>query len=142
MHQSIGHKSQNRAPYPGIKASQAWRWKESVHDALYLIAFVPIPSTALTPGKYVGGWTIVDGTHANRWLSFQAGYVHAAAGEAVQSAVDAVERLLAEHDLASIHERIAPVLRYAAKLTRDPQAVRQSDAEAILSAGWGRNRPL
>ena len=70
-----------------LQVSEAWRWKQTVQDNLYLIPFVPIPQTAGTAGKYVGRWTIVDGNwRANRWLTFQGEYVHVAAAEAVQAA--------------------------------------------------------
>ncbi len=62
--------------------------------------------------------------------------IHTATAEQLGVPAGAVERLLETHDLASIPERMAPVLRYAAKLTREPQAVCKNDAEAILSAGW------
>ena len=39
-------------------------------------------------------------------------------------------------DTAPIDERLRPVLRYLAKLTRTPSAVREADARAVYEAGW------
>lgn len=43
---------------------------------------------------------------------------------------------LKDLDTAPIDERMRPVLRYLAKLTRTPSAVRETDARAIYEAGW------
>lgn len=39
-------------------------------------------------------------------------------------------------DMAPVPDRMKPVLRYAQKLTRQPDGVRQEDADAIFQAGW------
>ncbi len=70
-----------------LEVSEAWRWRQDEHDELYLIPFTAIGGTASTPGRYVGRWTVIDAVwHANRWLTFQAEYVHVAAGTAIQDA--------------------------------------------------------
>lgn len=70
-----------------FEVSEAWRWKQNRDDALYLIPFVAVPDTAGTAGRYVGRWTIVDGLwRADRWLTFQAEYVHVDAGTAIHEA--------------------------------------------------------
>ncbi len=67
-----------------LQLSEAWRWRQSREDALYLIPFVPLPQTLGNTASYVGQWTILDGLwRANRYLTIQAEYVHVQAGEAV-----------------------------------------------------------
>ncbi len=75
------------APLRGLtlQVSEAWRWKESVQDALYLIPFVAIAQTVGPAGRYVGRWTVLDATlRANRWITLQGEYVHVASGSAIQ----------------------------------------------------------
>ena len=43
---------------------------------------------------------------------------------------------LEDLDTAPVGERMRPVLRYLAKLTRTPSAVREQDARALYEAGW------
>jgi alkylhydroperoxidase family enzyme len=37
---------------------------------------------------------------------------------------------------ARVAEKMKPVLRYAQKLTREPDGVTETDADAVLAAGW------
>lgn len=70
-----------------LEVSEAWRWKQSVQDGLYLIPFVAVANTAGVGGKYVGNWTILDSVwRPSRWLTLQAEYVHVTAGDAIQAA--------------------------------------------------------
>jgi len=65
--------------------------------------------------------------------------VHTATAERLGVPPGAVEQLAEDINLASVPERMKQVLRYAEKLTREPSAVRKSDADAILSAGWDQD---
>ncbi|RMF74434.1 MAG: peroxidase [Alphaproteobacteria bacterium] len=47
-----------------------------------------------------------------------------------------VEACLADLESAPVDERLKPVLRYAAKLTKAPESLEKADVEAILAAGW------
>lgn len=47
-----------------------------------------------------------------------------------------VEACVTDLDSAPIDERLKPILRYAAKLTREPWNVTEADISAILAAGW------
>ena len=47
--------------------------------------------------------------------------------------IDAVE---ADPDVADIGDRLRPILRFATKLTRTPDAVRQSDIDRLRAVGW------
>ncbi len=47
-----------------------------------------------------------------------------------------VEALLEDVGAAPVDERMKPVLRYAAKLTRAPETLERADVQAILDAGW------
>ncbi|MGH7247710.1 MAG: carboxymuconolactone decarboxylase family protein, partial [Pseudomonadota bacterium] len=49
-----------------------------------------------------------------------------------QSVASAIDDL----DSAPIDAKMKPVLRYARKLTREPNSVNQSDADAVFAAGW------
>ncbi len=62
--------------------------------------------------------------------------IHAATAQRLGVPADAVERLADDIELAPVSEKMRPVLRYAAKLTRQPSSICASDAEAILAAGW------
>jgi hypothetical protein len=71
-------------PTLNLQVSEAWRWRQSREDALYLIPFVPLPQTLDNQAKYVGQWTIVDALwRVNRYWTIQAEYVHVIAGDAV-----------------------------------------------------------
>lgn len=59
--------------------------------------------------------------------------VHAATAERLGIGRDALAGNLGD---AAVPERMMPVLRYAEKLTRSPDGMTKSDAEAILAAGW------
>lgn len=62
--------------------------------------------------------------------------VHTATAELLGVAAGTVEQLLNDFDAAPVAPKMRPVLCYAAKLTRDPRSIAQSDADAILQAGW------
>lgn len=62
--------------------------------------------------------------------------VHTATAELLGVPVGTVEQLLNDFDSARVSAKMRPVLRYAEKLTRDPRSITQSDADAILQAGW------
>lgn len=65
--------------------------------------------------------------------------VHTATAERLGVPVGAVDRLAANISFALIPEKMEPILRFAAKLTREPGAIRKTDADAILAAGWGED---
>lgn len=62
--------------------------------------------------------------------------VHAATAERLGIPRIVVDRLDDGVDAATVPDRMKPVLRYAEKLTRSPASVTQSDADAVLAAGW------
>jgi uncharacterized peroxidase-related enzyme len=47
-----------------------------------------------------------------------------------------VHALIADIDSAPVAEKLKPVLRYVAKLTRAPASVRAADRASVLAAGW------
>lgn len=62
--------------------------------------------------------------------------VHIATAELLGVPYNSVASALDEIDTAPVAERMKPVLRYAQKLTRQPNGVTQADADAIFDAGW------
>ncbi|CAN5256927.1 carboxymuconolactone decarboxylase family protein [soil metagenome] len=62
--------------------------------------------------------------------------VHTATAERLGVAPGILERVIEDIDVAPIPEQMKPVLSLARKLTHDPGGARQSDADAILAAGW------
>lgn len=62
--------------------------------------------------------------------------VHVATAELLGTPKHSVASALDEIDTAPIAEKMKPVLRYAQKLTRQPNGVTQADADAIFDAGW------
>ncbi len=47
------------------------------------------------------------------------------------------DQLLSDPESAPIDARLRPLLAYARKLTLEPARMTQSDADAVLAAGWG-----
>ena len=67
-----------------LELSEAWRWRQSRQDALYLNPFVALPPTENNSARRVGAWTVVDASwRSNRWWTLRAEYVHVNAGPAV-----------------------------------------------------------
>ncbi|TDV41083.1 carboxymuconolactone decarboxylase family protein [Actinophytocola oryzae] len=62
--------------------------------------------------------------------------VHTVTAEACGIEAGAVPAALADLDTAPVPEKLRPVLRYAAKLTRAPASVSRADADEVLAAGW------
>lgn len=62
--------------------------------------------------------------------------VHVATAELLGAPAGLVENLIDDLDAAPVAEKMKPVLRYARKLTRQPDGVTQADADAIFAAGW------
>ncbi|MBS0418059.1 MAG: peroxidase-related enzyme [Proteobacteria bacterium] len=62
--------------------------------------------------------------------------VHAAMAYRLGIASEALEQLAQDVDAGPVPQKMKPVLRYAERLTRDPDGVRESDVEAILAEGW------
>jgi uncharacterized peroxidase-related enzyme len=62
--------------------------------------------------------------------------VHTATAERLGVKPGVINRLLTGADSAPIPENLRPVLAFAQKLTEEPASVSQSDADAILNAGW------
>lgn len=62
--------------------------------------------------------------------------VHVATAELLGAPKDSIANALKEIDTAPITEKMKPVLRYAQKLTRQPNAMTQADADALFGAGW------
>lgn len=70
-----------------VQLSAAWRYRQNVHDALYLIPFVSLPQTFGNTIRHVGQWSILDVLwRANRYLTLQGEYVHIVAGGAIRAA--------------------------------------------------------
>lgn len=61
---------------------------------------------------------------------------HTAYAESYGMPEGVVEACLRDLDTAPVDERLKPVLRYAAKLTKVPETLEKADVEAILAAGW------
>jgi uncharacterized peroxidase-related enzyme len=62
--------------------------------------------------------------------------VHTATAERLGVPEGAIQRLVEGIDAAPVAEKMKPVLRYARKLTHQPDGVTKADADAILAAGW------
>lgn len=62
--------------------------------------------------------------------------VHTATAERLGVPKGSVERLVERIDAAPVPDKMKPVLRYAQKLTRQPDGVTKADADAVLAAGW------
>ncbi len=62
--------------------------------------------------------------------------VHVATAELLGTPKKAVENLIDDIETAPVPENMKPILRYAQKLTRQPNEVTQADADAIFAAGW------
>lgn len=62
--------------------------------------------------------------------------VHVATAELLGAPKRAVESLIDDIETAPVPENMKPVLRYARKLTRQPNAVTHADVDAIFAAGW------
>jgi uncharacterized peroxidase-related enzyme len=65
--------------------------------------------------------------------------VHTATAEALGVPQGVVKNLLEGIDTAPVDERMKPVLRYVAKLTRTPDGMTREDAEAVYAAGWDQH---
>ena len=62
--------------------------------------------------------------------------VHVATAELLGAPKNSVASAVENIDTAPIDEKMKPVLRYARKLTQQPNGVTQADADAIFAAGW------
>jgi uncharacterized peroxidase-related enzyme len=62
--------------------------------------------------------------------------VHTATAELLGASPDAVGLAVDDIEAAPIPDKMKPVLLYARKLTRQPDSLRQVDADAIFEAGW------
>jgi len=62
--------------------------------------------------------------------------VHTVTAEVCGIEQGAIPAALADLDAAPVDDKLRPVLRYVAKLTRTPSALTPADAEAVLAAGW------
>lgn len=62
--------------------------------------------------------------------------IHIAVAEAFGVAENTLTALIDDLHTAPVPERLRPVLRYAAKLTRTPSRMTPEDAQAVLDAGW------
>ncbi|HYQ70247.1 carboxymuconolactone decarboxylase family protein [Actinophytocola sp.] len=75
---------------------------------------------------YVSGVNACDYCHG----------VHTVTAEVCGIIQGAVPAALDDLDAAPVGDKMRPVLRYAAKLTRGPASVTRADAEEVLAAGW------
>jgi len=62
--------------------------------------------------------------------------VHTVTAEACGVAAGAAPAAVEDLDTAPVDERLRPVLRYVAKLTRAPASVSRADADEVRAAGW------
>lgn len=62
--------------------------------------------------------------------------VHTATAELLGVKPGVLADLLEGLETAAVSHNMKPVLRYAEKLTRNPDGVTQADADAVLAAGW------
>lgn len=62
--------------------------------------------------------------------------VHAATTERLGVAPEVIAQLSERVSDAQVTDRMRPVLAYARKLTLTPADITQSDADAVLAAGW------
>lgn len=62
--------------------------------------------------------------------------VHTATAERLGVERGTIQHLISDLDAASATDKMMPVLRYAQKLTRAPDGVTKTDADAVLAAGW------
>lgn len=62
--------------------------------------------------------------------------VHTATAELLGTSPGTVGLAVDDIETAPIPEKMKPVLRYARKLTRQPDSVSQADADAVFAAGW------
>jgi uncharacterized peroxidase-related enzyme len=62
--------------------------------------------------------------------------VHTATAERLGVPAGAVQQLVEGIDATLVADKMWPILRYAQKLTRQPDGVTKVDADAIFAAGW------
>jgi len=62
--------------------------------------------------------------------------VHEAAAEGFGVEPGLLKSLLDDIDSAAVSDKLKPVLKYVAKLTRDPARIVIADTDAIRAAGW------
>ena len=62
--------------------------------------------------------------------------VHLATAELLGAPRNSVASAVENIDTAPVDEKIKPVLRYARKLTQQPNGIMQTDADAIFAVGW------
>lgn len=62
--------------------------------------------------------------------------VHTATAELLGMPLNSAGSAIDDIETAPVEDKIKPVLRYARKLTQQPDSVTQSDADAIFAAGW------
>ncbi len=62
--------------------------------------------------------------------------VHSATAELLGFPRQLIESAIDDLDSAQVDDKMKVILRYARKLTREPNSVAQSDADAVFAAGW------
>jgi len=62
--------------------------------------------------------------------------VHIATAELLGASKSAILSALDDIESSPIDEKMKPVLRYARKLTQQPNGLTQADADAIFAVGW------
>jgi uncharacterized peroxidase-related enzyme len=62
--------------------------------------------------------------------------VHTATAERLAVAEGTVQQLIDGVETARLTEKMKPVLLYAQKLARQPDSLTQTDADAVMAAGW------
>lgn len=62
--------------------------------------------------------------------------VHTATAELLGVPLNSVGSAIDDIETGPVENKIKPVLRYARKLTQQPDSVTQSDADTIFAAGW------
>jgi uncharacterized peroxidase-related enzyme len=62
--------------------------------------------------------------------------VHVATAELLGAPKSEILKALDDIESSSVDEKMKPVLRYARKLTQQPDSLTQADADAIFAVGW------
>ncbi|MEC3976944.1 carboxymuconolactone decarboxylase family protein [Amycolatopsis sp. H20-H5] len=94
-----------------------------------LVMRAPSPFTAGEReliAAYVSGTNACDYCHG----------IHTHTAEAFGVPEGLLTEALTDLDASPVDDRLKPVLRYVAKLTRTPAKMTQADADAVFEAGW------
>lgn len=119
----------DKATVPDIikMSPQAGKALLEMHESI-----MRMPS-ALTPGQRELIATYVSGINQCQYCHGVHSYTAKAYDDIPNEAVD---KMFDDLDTAGFDEKIKPILRFAAKLTKEPGSVTEADAKAVYAVGW------